>query len=184
MSEAIINKVAESGLITIDLADYYPKEEMVTFDLKDHLYMGLILKEKEFRGALKILDWEKYRDKIVGLTCSADAIIPPWAYMLVASYLQPVSKDVIMGNEKEMAKTIFIRNIANINISAFADQRVVVKGCGDVPIEEFAYMEITKLLRPVAKTIMYGEPCSTVPIFKRSEPTAFPKRPEHPNRND
>jgi Protein of unknown function (DUF2480) len=167
MSEAIINKVAESGLITIDLADYYPKEQILMFDLKDHLYMGLILKEKEFRAALKNFDWERYRDKVIGLTCSADAIVPPWAYMLVASYLQPIAKDVIMGSEKEVARTILIRNICNINVSAFADQRVVVKGCGDVPIEEFAYMEITKLLRPVAKTIMYGEPCSTVPIYKR-----------------
>lgn len=168
MSETILNKVAESGLITIDLADYYPKEQIVMFDLKDHLYMGLILKEKEFREALKNLDWEGYRHKVVGLTCSADAIVPPWAYMLVASYLQPVAKDVIMGNERDVAKTMFIKNIANINSSEFADQRIVVKGCGDVPIEEFAYMEITKLLRPVAKTIMYGEPCSTVPIYKKS----------------
>jgi uncharacterized protein DUF2480 len=167
MSETIINKVAESGLITIDLGDYYPKEQIVMFDLKDHLHMGLILKEKEFRTALKNWDWEKYRDKVVGLTCSVDAIVPPWAYMLVASYLQPVTKDVIMGNEKEVAKAIFIKNISDINISAFVDQRVVVKGCGDVPIDEFAYMEITKHLRPVAKTIMYGEPCSTVPIYKR-----------------
>jgi len=167
MSETIINKVAESGLITIDLADYYPKDQMVMFDLKDHLYMGLILKEKEFRAALKNLDWERYKDKVVGLTCSADAIVPPWAYMLIASYLQPVAKDVFMGDEKEVTKTVFIKNISKIDISTFTDQRVVVKGCGDVPIEEFAYMEITKLLRPVAKTIMYGEPCSTVPIYKK-----------------
>ncbi|TMI86381.1 MAG: DUF2480 family protein [Bacteroidetes bacterium] len=168
MSETITNKVAESGLITIDLADYYPKEQIVTFDLKDHLYMGLILKEKDFRDALKNLDFEGYRNKVVALTCSTDAIIPAWAYMLVVSYLQPVTKDVIMGNEKEVRKTIFIKNIANINIGEFSDQRIVVKGCGEVPIEEFAYMEITKLLRPVAKTIMYGEPCSTVPIYKKS----------------
>jgi hypothetical protein len=168
MSETILNKVAESGLITIDLADYYPREQIVMFDLKDHLYMGLILKEKEFREGLKNLDWERYRQKVVGVTCSADAIVPPWAYMLVASYLHPLAKEVIVGNEKEVTKTIFIKNIASINTCEFADQRIVVKGCGDVPIEEFAYMEITKLLRPVAKTIMYGEPCSTVPIYKRS----------------
>jgi hypothetical protein len=167
MSETIVNKVAESGLITIDLADYFPKEQIVVFDLKDHLYMGLMLKEKDFRAALKNLNWEEYRQKVVAVTCSADAIVPPWAYMLVASYIQPVAKDVFMGNEKEVAKTIFTRNIAAINISQFADQRIVVKGCGDIPIEEFAYMEITKLLRPVVKTIMYGEPCSTVPIYKR-----------------
>lgn len=167
MSETIINKVAESGLITIDLADYYPKEEIVVFDLKDHLHMSLIIKEKDFREALKNLNWEIYRNKVVGLTCSTDAIIPPWAYMLVATYLQPVAKDVIMGNDRDVVKSIFLRNILSIDVSEFTDQRIVVKGCGDIPIEEFAYMEITKRLRPVAKTIMYGEPCSTVPVYKR-----------------
>ena len=170
MSETIVNKVAESGLITIDLADYYPKEEVEVFDLKDHLYMGLILKEKDFREALKNLKWETYNNKVVGVTCSTDAIIPPWAYMLVASYLQPVAKDVMMGNEKEVVKTVFLKNITRIDVSAFADQRVVVKGCGDIEVGEFAYMEITKLLRPVSKTIMYGEPCSTVPIYKKDRP--------------
>ena len=167
MSEAIVNKVSESGLITLDLEQYYPREEVVLFDLKDYLFMGLILKEKDFREALKNLDWEAYRNKYVGVTCSADAIIPPWAYMLAASYLQPVAKDVIMGDEKEVHKTIFLQNIQGIDVNEFAGQRVVVKGCGETPIGEFAYMEITKRLRPVAKTIMYGEPCSTVPIYKK-----------------
>jgi hypothetical protein len=166
MSEAIVNKVSESGLITLDLEQYYPKEKVVLFDLKDYLFMELILKEKDFREALKNLDWEAYRSKYVGVTCSADAIIPPWAYMLVASYLQPVARDVIMGDEKEVHKTIFLQNIQGIDVTEFTGQRVVVKGCGEIPIGEFAYMEVTKRLRPVAKTIMYGEPCSTVPIFK------------------
>ena len=166
MSEAIVNKVSESGLITLDLEQYYPRDEVVLFDLKDFLFMGLILKEKDFREALKGLDWEVFRNKYVGVTCSADAIIPPWAYMLAASYLQPVAKDVMMGDEKEVHKAVFIKNIQSINVNEFADQRVVVKGCGETPIGEFAYMEITKRLRPVVKTIMYGEPCSTVPIFK------------------
>jgi len=168
MSEAIVNKVSESGLITLDLERYYPREAVVLYDLKDYLFMGLILKEKDFREALKNLDWEVYKNKYVGVTCSADAIIPPWAYMLAASYLQPVAKDVIMGDEKEVHKTIFLKNIQGINANEFTGQRVVVKGCGDTPIGEFAYMEITKLLRPVVKTIMYGEPCSTVPIYKKS----------------
>ena len=167
MSEAIVNKVSESGLITLDLEQYYPREEVVLYDLKDYLFMGLILKEKDFREALKNLDWEVYKNKYVGVTCSADAIIPPWAYMLAASYLQPVAKDVIMGDEKEVHKTIFLKNIQRIDANEFTGQRVVVKGCGDTPIGEFAYMEITKLLRPVVKTIMYGEPCSTVPIYKK-----------------
>ena len=107
MSDAIVNKVSESGLITLDLEQYYPRDEVVLFDLKDFLFMGLILKEKDFREALKNLDWEAYRNKYVGVTCSADAIIPPWAYMLAASYLQPVAKDVIMGDEKEIHKIFF-----------------------------------------------------------------------------
>jgi hypothetical protein len=170
MSEAITNKVSESGLITLDLEQYYPRDKVVLFDLKDYLFMGLILKEKDFREALKNLDWEVFRNKYVGLTCSADAIIPPWAYMLAASYLQPVAKDVIMGDEQEIHKTIFTKNIQGINVDEFAGQRVVVKGCGETPIGEFAYMEITKRLRPVVKTIMYGEPCSTVPIYKKPVP--------------
>lgn len=167
MSEEIINKVAESGLITLDLGEYFPSEEIKLFDLKDYLFRGLILKEKEFREALKNSAWEIYRDKNVGVVCSADAIIPPWAYMLVAAYLQPVAKEIIMGDEKEVLKRIFLKNIRNIDINEYLDQRIVVKGCGDRIIEEFAYMEITRLLRPVARTIMYGEPCSTVPIYKR-----------------
>jgi len=167
MGEPIVNKVAESGLITVDLEKYYPRGEVVVFDMKDHLFMGLILKEKEFRESLKSLDWEKYRDKNVAVTCTADAVIPVWAYMLVASYLQPLSKEVVMGNEKELHKVIFLKNLSSIDVNAFVDKRVVIKGCGEVPIEDFAYLEITKLLRPVVKSIMYGEPCSTVPVFKK-----------------
>jgi len=168
MNDPLINKVAGSGLVTIDLEQYYPKEDTAVFDMKDHLFMGLILKEKEFRESLKQLDWSIFRDRNVAITCSADAIIPVWAYMLVASYLQPVARDVVMGDEKELHKAIFLRNLARININEFQDKRVVIKGCGETPIGDFAYMEITKLLRPVVKSIMYGEPCSTGPIFKKT----------------
>lgn len=167
MSDPIINKVAESGLITLDLEKYYPSGPVAVFDLKDHLFMGMILKEKDFREALKNLDWSVYQDKYVAVTCSIDAIIPVWAYMLVATYLQPLAKEVVMGDEKELHKTLYLKNLATIDINEFADKRVVVKGCGETPIGDFAYMEITKLLRPVAKSIMYGEPCSTVPIYKK-----------------
>jgi hypothetical protein len=170
MSDGIVNKVAESGLITLDLERFYPKDETALFDLKDYLFMGLVLKEKEFREAIKNTDWEIYREKYVGVVCSADAIIPVWAYMLVSSYLQPIAKDVVMGDEKEIHKIIFLKNIQSIDINEFVDKRIVVKGCGETPIEEFAYLEITKRLRPVAKTIMYGEPCSTVPIYKKPTP--------------
>ena len=167
MSDAIVNKVAESGLISIDLENYYPKGETAVFDLKDHLFMGMILKEKDFREALKNLDWSIYKDKYVAVTCTADAVIPVWAYMLVASNLSGVAKDFIMGDEKELHRTLFIKNLSAINTDEFADKRIVIKGCGETPIGEFAYTEITKILRPVVKSIMYGEPCSTVPVYKK-----------------
>ena len=167
MSEVIINKVGESALITLNLEEYFPKEEIALFDMKDHLFMGLILKEKDFREALKNLDLNIYANKAVAVTCSADAVIPIWAYMLVASYLQPVAKEVIFGTEEELKKQLLMRNIAQLNLSDFTDKRVVIKGCGELPVGEAAYLEATKLLRPVAKSIMYGEPCSTVPIFKK-----------------
>jgi hypothetical protein len=167
MTEPIANKVAESELITIDLEKYYPKDNIMIFDLKDHLFMGMILKEKDFREAMKNYDWEKFRDKYVAITCSADAVIPVWAYMLITSYLQPFAKDVIAGTEKEAHRSIFLRNLSSIDTKELADKKIVIKGCGDTPIEDFAYAEITKLLRPVAKSIMYGEPCSTVPVYKK-----------------
>src|SRR5919199_6672063 len=114
MEDVIINKVAESALTSIDLEEYYPKGETAVFDLKDHLFMGLILKEKDFRAALQTYDWEKFRDKYVAITCSADAIIPMWAYMLVASNLQPVAKEVVFGEEKNILHTLLLRNIATI----------------------------------------------------------------------
>lgn len=163
----IVNKVSESGLITLDLEEYYPKGETILFDMKDHLFMGLILKEKEFREGLKNVDLEIYRDKNVALTCTADAVIPVWAYMLAASYLQPVAKEIVFGNEDFLHKTLFLKNLSAIDPANFADQRVVIKGCGELPITEMAYVEITKLLRPVVKSIMYGEPCSTVPVYKK-----------------
>ena len=167
MSDIIINKVAESGLITLDLEEYFPKGEIVVFDLKDFLFMGLILKEKDYRASLQQVDWTTYQDKNVAVTCSVDAVIPVWAYMLAVTYLQPVAKEVVFGNADDLTKQVLLRNINGIDASEFADKRVVVKGCGELPIGEFAYMEVTKKLRPVAKSIMYGEPCSTVPIFKK-----------------
>lgn len=166
MSGEIVNKVAQSQLITLDLADFYPQDPIAVFDLKPHLFMEMVLKEKDFRAALQNLDWSVYQDKIVAVTCSADAIIPMWAYMLVASYLQPVAKDVRFGTAQSVHQEIFLKKIEEIPVAEFADKRVVIKGCGDVPIGEGAYLTITRLLRPVVKSIMYGEPCSTVPIFK------------------
>jgi Protein of unknown function (DUF2480) len=167
MSDPIINKVAESSLTTLNLEDYYPSEEIALFDLKPFLFMELILKEKDFRQALQQLDWAPFTGKTVAVTCSADAIIPVWAYMLVASYLEPIATEVVMGDEATATRQLFIKNINNIDTTSFEDKRVVIKGCGDQPIGDYAYMEITKILRPVVKSIMYGEPCSTVPVYKK-----------------
>lgn len=167
MNDAIVNKVAESGLITLNLEEFFPSEEIAVFDLKDFLFMGLILKEKEFRAALLAMDWERYRNKHVAITCSADAVIPMWANMLVAASLEPVSTSLHFGNEKEVISQVMNKNIDRIDFSMYADKRVVVKGCGEIPVPESAYVYITGKLRPFAKSIMYGEPCSTVPIYKK-----------------
>lgn len=167
MSEPIINKVAESGIITLDLEKYYPKGENVVFDLKGFLFMEMILKEKDFREALKKTDWSIYKEKNVAITCTADAIIPVWAWMLVVSYLQPEAREIVMGDEKELHKNIFLKNISAIDVNEFEGKKVVIKGCGETPIADYVYMEITKRLRPVAQSIMYGEPCSTVPVYKK-----------------
>lgn len=166
MSDVIVNKVAQSGLITLNLEDYLPEGEFVIFDLKDYLFMGLILKEKDFREALKNLDWSHYQNKNVAITCTADAIVPLWAYMLVTTYLKPVAKDIYTGNTDEMQKHLLLKNIEAISPSQYEGRRIVVKGCGDVPVGAFAYAELTKHLLPYVKSIMYGEPCSTVPVYK------------------
>jgi hypothetical protein len=173
MSDAFVNKVAESGIITLDLEKFFPAEPVVVFDLKDYLFMGLILKEKDFREALKNLDTAVYKDKTVALTCSADAIIPMWAYMLVTSLLQPICKEIIYGNEETAKKKLLLNNINNIDTADYADKRVVLKGCGENPIPEEAYIEATNKLRPVVKSIMYGEPCSTVPVYKKEKPQSI-----------
>lgn len=166
--EEIVNKVAQSALTTIDLEKFYPQGETAVFDLKDHLFMELILKEKEFRAGLQELDWGKYRGKNVAIVCTADAIVPIWAYMLVASYLEPVAAFYAFGDEEFVHKTLFLKNLTAIDPEQYRDGRVVIKGCGDKTINEAAYVEVTRLLRPVVKSIMYGEPCSTVPVFKTS----------------
>ncbi len=170
VEEIFVNKVAESGLITLDLEIFYPKGEIKTFDLKGYLFMELILKEKDFRAALQTTDWSQYQDAYVAITCSADAIIPMWAYMLIASYLQPVAKEIVFGNEQKLIDQLFLKNLASFDAASYEDKRVVVKGCGDVSIPETAYVEITNLLRPYVKSIMYGEPCSTIPIYKKPAP--------------
>ncbi len=167
MTNVIVNKVAESGIITLDLADFYPENEIKIFDLKDFLFMGLILKEKEYRAALQSYDWSSFENTNVCIHCSADAIIPMWAYMLAAAYIQPVAAALVFGTKEKLIEQHILNNIQNINKEEYVDKRVVVKGCGDKYIPESAYVAITSQLRPIAKSIMYGEPCSTVPIFKK-----------------
>lgn len=167
MDTPLVNRVAESGLITINLEDYYPTTPIVEIDLKDFLFMELVLKEKDFRLALKQLDWEKYRDKIVLVNCSADAIIPVWAFMLVSGYLGGVASESYIANRMEYLTFSYMTALENIDYSQFQEKRVVIKGCSEKVVPPSAYAFITQKLKNYAQSIMYGEPCSTVPIFKR-----------------
>jgi hypothetical protein len=169
MENEIVNKVSQSGLITIDLEEFYPAGERVLFDIKELLFQGLILREKDFREFIKNEDWNKYKDKYVALTCSADAIVPTWAYMLLASQLEPIAKKVVFGNLESLETILYTEILSKIDINNYKDARVVIKGCGNLPIPKSAYVQITSLLRPLAKSIMYGEPCSTVPLYKQAK---------------
>lgn len=166
--ETIVNKVAQSGIITINLESYLPNNnDLLAFDLKPFLFMEMILKEKDFRAALPLHDWEQYRNKYVAVHCSTDAIIPMWAYMLIGTMLQPYAKELYYGTVTDLQNHILLQIIKSIDLAPFTDARVVIKGCGDVALPESAFLAISKQLMPVVKSLMYGEPCSTVPIYKR-----------------
>lgn len=165
MSE-IVNRVANSPIVTINLEDYYRSEERVVFDLKDYLFQELILKEKDFREALKNLDWEVYKGKLVAVTCSADAIVPNWAYILVGTYLGKIGVEYVVGGRDVLEQHLFEKALSKINPEIFRDKPVVIKGCSKYPVPLFAYGRIVSLVQPFAKSIMYGEPCSTVPLYK------------------
>jgi len=167
--EPIVNKVAASGLTTIDLEEFYVKGERVLFDMKDLLFQGLILREKDFRDFVKNEDWSKYKDKYVAIICSADAIVPTWAYMLLTVHLEPYAKKVVFGDLETLETVLYNEALSKLNSEAYKNARVVIKGCGNLPVPKAAYVEITRLLRPVAKSIMYGEPCSTVPLYKQAK---------------
>jgi hypothetical protein len=167
MGEEIINKVAQSGLLTLDLEDFYPREEIVVFDLKPLLFREMILKEKEFRASLQEMDWTRYAGKIVAVTCTADAIIPAWAFMLVAASARPFTRHIVLGDVQTALQQAFLANLQTIDIDSYVDKRVIIKGCGDLAVGPFAYLEITRLLQPVVKSILYGEACSNVPVFKK-----------------
>jgi hypothetical protein len=169
MDTVLVNRVANSRLVTIDLEDFYPEGAVVPFDLKDYLFMGLILKEKDFREALKAHDWTQYAGQNLAVYCSTDAIIPMWAYMLVATYATPFARDIAQVAPEQYAETAFIRKLAALDVSAFEGERIIVKGCSDKPVPPSAYLEITRRLQPVALSIMFGEPCSTVPVYKKGK---------------
>lgn len=169
MSEEIVNKVASSGLVTLDLEKLYHPGQRVVYDLSDNLYQGMILKEKDFRTFVKEKDWSEYEGKNVAIICSADAIVPTWAYMLLASVLSPHTNLVVFGDLEALEQALFQQAIDQLDLEKFRDQRIVVKGCGDKEVPLFAYTEIVRKLRPISKSIMYGEPCSTVPIFKKKK---------------
>ncbi len=163
----LVNKVAQSGLISFDLGEYYHAGERVEYDIKENLFHGLILKEKDFREFIKNHDWSQYQGKNVAIICSVDAIIPTWAFMLLATRLEPYVHMLVFGDKNTLEDALFREALSKINIDTYKDQRVVIKGCGDIPVPTSAYVEITRLLRPVVKSIMYGEPCSTVPLYKK-----------------
>ncbi|MBL0310461.1 MAG: DUF2480 family protein [Bacteroidetes bacterium] len=165
----IVNKVAQSALITLALETFFPKEEEIAcIDLKDFLFRGLILREEEFRNAVKNKDWEEYRDKCVAIYCSSDAIIPMWAYMILSVSLSSIAKDVAATAPLQAPETFLLRNLIRLDANLFQDKRVLVKGCGDRKISEAAFVQIADLLTPVVRSLMYGEACSNVPIFKKA----------------
>lgn len=167
MENEIVNKVSNSGIITIDLEDFYTTGERVLFDIKPLLFKELILKEKEFRDFIKTNDWSKYQNKLIALTCTADAIVPTWAYMLLTLALQPFAKKVVFGDLQTLETLLFAEQLEKIVVKDYKDARIVIKGCGEIDLPKNAYVQLTALLQPHVKSIMYGEPCSTVPLYKK-----------------
>lgn len=169
IQENIVNKVAQSGLVSFDLAELFPQGERVLYDIKDNLFHGLMLREKDFREFVKEHDWSSYSGKHVAIICSADAIVPTWAYMLLATKMAPYAKTVVFGNLELLETVLYQQEVNKVNLENYRDQRIVIKGCGEIPVPVSAYVDITGKLTGVAKSIMYGEPCSTVPLYKRKE---------------
>ncbi len=168
-TETIVNKVANSGIVIINLEDYLNSNTNKVFDIKEHLYMGLMLREAEFRDFVKTNDWEQYRNCNVAITCTSDAIVPTWAYMLVANKLVGIANYTVFGDLNFLEQALFIKALDSINLEPYIDKRVVVKGCSDKPVPTNAYVAITNKLTPIVKTLMFGEPCSTVPIYKKAK---------------
>jgi len=169
MADEIVNRVAKSKLKTIDLEDFYPKGSRTSIDIKDWLFQEIILKEKDFRAFLKNHDWSQYQNHYIAISCSSDAIIPSWAYMLIATYTSPFAKKTIIGNLQQLETAIFQEIMQNFNVEAYKDLPVIIKGCSNKPIPETAYIQLIEKLQPVAKSIMFGEACSTVALYKKKK---------------
>ncbi|MDC8000983.1 DUF2480 family protein [Aequorivita todarodis] len=167
MSEEIINRVANSKLVTFNLEDIYPKGERVAFDISQWLLEGIVLRESDFREQAKQHDWSQYQDKYVALFCSTDAIVPGWAYLLLSLHLAPFVKKVTVGSLEELESTLFAELLQNLDVSEYTDKPVIIKGCAHKPIPQNAYVLLAQKLQPVAKSIMYGEACSSVPLYKK-----------------
>lgn len=167
MAEEIINRVANSKLKVIDLEDYYPDGKRILFDIKDWLLEGLVLREKEFRASVSEHNWSQYKDCYVALHCSTEAIVPDWAYMLISIQLNNFAKKVVIGNLDHLESILFASIISNLDISLFQDMPVIIKGCSHKPVPSNALVMLTERLQPVAKSIMFGEACSSVPLYKR-----------------
>ncbi len=167
--QPIVNRVSQSGLITLDLSKYLPTAEICEFDIKPFLFKELLLKEKDFRQAMKDHDWKQYQNKNLTIHCSSDAIIPHWAYMLIVSLAEAHASFICSGTKEQAHAILLSRNLNKIDVEEFKDKRVIIKGCGDPKVGAAAYSEICRLLKPQVKSLMYGEACSTVPIFKRKD---------------
>lgn len=167
MPDEIVNRVANSKLITINLEDYYPEGTRVLFDIKDWLLEGLVLREKEFRTQVTNHNWEQYKNNYVALSCSTDAIIPGWAYMLISIQLENYSKKTIIGDLETLETCIYQDVLSKIDVTVYKNKPIIIKGCSNKPVPQNAYIMLSGLLKPVAKSIMYGEACSSVPLYKR-----------------
>ena len=167
MAEEIVNRVANSKLVVVDLEDYYPKGKRVVFDIKDWLFEGFVLREKEFRTQTTEHDWSQYKDTYVALTCSTDAIIPAWAYMLVTMHLEPFAKKVLIGDLEQLEASLYQTIIENLDLEQFKGKPLIIKGCSNKPVPANAYILLSQKLKPIAQSIMYGEACSAVPLFKK-----------------
>lgn len=167
--EEIVNRVAKSPLVTFDLEKFYPEGKRIFFDLKDFLFEEFLLKEKDFREKLKNHDWSQYKDAYVAMDCTTDAILPSWAFLLVATYLQPVAKRIVKGNLKDLETALYRDIISNLDTTPYKDKKIIITGCSNKPVPDAAYIQLIEKLQPEVDSLMFGEACSTVPLIKNKK---------------